>query len=63
MSATGLNVNDVTLPMVGVSVGVPVLIPIVVVSVGVGVFGMVPWQACVPESVKVLPASGTNCQS
>ena len=25
--------------------------------------GGAPWQAVVPESVNVLPASGTNCQS
>jgi hypothetical protein len=40
-----------------VGVGVTVTEP-----VGVGVGG-VPWHACVPESVKVLPASGTNSQS
>ena len=32
------------------------------VDVGVGV-GPEPWHTWVPESVNVLPASGTNCQS
>ena len=30
---------------------------------GGNVTGGTPWQAFVPSSVNVLPASGTNCQS
>jgi hypothetical protein len=47
---------------VDVVVGVGVMV-VASVDVGVGVLGTLPWQAAVPESVKVFPASGTNCQS
>jgi hypothetical protein len=63
--AVGLTVAvevEVAVPVpVAVAVGVGVLV-VVSVDVGVGVFGTLPWQAVVPESVKVLPASGTNRQ-
>ncbi len=41
----------------------PVALACQVVGVLVGASEDAPWQWVVPESVKVLPASGTNCQS
>lgn len=51
---------------VGVEVGKRVLVGEaagVAVCVGVRVVTVLPWHVCDPESVNVLPASGTNCQS
>ena len=52
--------------LVGVKVAVLVSVKVALlvgVNVEVGVLAEAVWQAWLPESVNVLPASGTNCQS